>query len=497
MDIRLKIRPARPQQKTEIIVSDEKGNLLFGHRADLASLDGRRKAAKDLQAKLAEKGIEKTVEQLNLALETKWNEYLSVRETEEAASCLPASGDAEDVDGEAACRLAETPEAIRSAAEAMLKDPDLLARVIKDIEAVGVAGEKELAATVYLVGVSRKLARPLAALVRGPSSSGKSYVIERTASLAPPESVICATQMTPQALFHMRPGSLRHRWIVAGERSRKEDDDAAEATRALREMISSGRLTKLMPVKNGNGIETERIEQEGPIAFVESTTLEQVFDEDENRLVQLFTDERKEQTRVVINRLADDSAGRGTDMAAVTRVVQVHHAAQRMLRTCDVIIPFAPRLGQLIPDDRVEARRAFPHLLATIQASALLHQRQRGQDDFGNILATRDDYQLAARLLHGSMRRLLGGGISDPARRFFERLRGWFPDSDFTAREAQAREKTSRSGVYAWIQELYKVGAIRQVSPPHGRNAAVWHIGIADVVSLDCRILPGVEEVFR
>ena len=60
-----------------------------------------------------------------------------------------------------------------------------------------------------------------------------------------------ADQMTPQALFHMEPGSLKNRFVAAGERSRKENDDTAEATRALREMISSGRLFKLMPTKEG------------------------------------------------------------------------------------------------------------------------------------------------------------------------------------------------------------------------------------------------------
>src|SRR5262249_16728051 len=83
----------------------------------------------------------------------------------------------------------------------------------------------------YLAGVSRLLERPLAVIVQGPSSSGKSYVIAKVAELFPPEAVVLAHQMTPQALFHMEPGSLEHRFVVAGERSRLENDDSAEATR--------------------------------------------------------------------------------------------------------------------------------------------------------------------------------------------------------------------------------------------------------------------------
>src|SRR5262249_21335110 len=148
------------------------------------------------------------------------------------------------------------------------------------------AGERDLTGILYLIATSRLLDRPLAGRVKGPTSSGKSFIIETTAALLPPEAVIRATQMTPQALFHMPPGSLKHMFIVAGERSRVEDDERAEATRALREMRSSGRLSKLMTVNGGGGFEATLIEQEGPIAFVESTTLQRVFDEDENRCLE-------------------------------------------------------------------------------------------------------------------------------------------------------------------------------------------------------------------
>src|SRR5262245_49661387 len=205
--------------------------------------------------------------------------------------------------------------------------------------------------------------------------------------------------MTPQALFHMPPGSLAHRFIVGGERSRVEDDERAEATRALREMLSAGKLTKLMPVKvEGNRIETVTIEQEGPIAYVESTTLAKVFDEDANRCLMLHTDERPEQTRRVVQRLAETYRGNGSSSAA-ERILLVHHALQRMLRSLPVVVPFADRLAELFPCERVEARRAYPHLVGMIQAAALLHQRQRKKDTEGRLLATKDDYHQARNLL--------------------------------------------------------------------------------------------------
>jgi len=396
---------------------------------------------------------------------------------------------------EAAALLAKMPEAVRAEAHAMLQSPDLLKRVVDDVGLLGVAGEKELAATVYLVGTSRLLPQPLAVILQGPSSSGKSYVIKKAASLFPPEAVILATQLTPQALHYMKPGSLVHRFIVAGERCRAEDDEAADATRALREMLSEGRLSKLLPVKMEGRPETVLIQQDGPIAYIESTTLTKVFAEDANRCILLTTDEQEEQTRRIVSKLASVYAG-GAAVDA-QRIIDRHHALQRMLQPYTVLVPFAQRLGEAIDHHRVKTRRAFPQLISMIQASALLHQGQRQVDGDGRLLADADDYQLARRLLALPMARQLGGPISEPAARFLQRLRGWFtPGDTFATSDAKRKETGSQSSVYGWLGELRGAGLVEQVEAQRGNKAARWRLS-GDAPDPDAAaVLPPVEKVF-
>jgi hypothetical protein len=412
---------------------------------------------------------------------------------------MPVGGSAAAEGGthdEASTLLREMPEAIVDEAGAMLEDPMLIKLVIDNVGTLDVAGERELIATVYLIGVSRLLAHPLAGILQGPSSSGKSYLIEKVASLFPPESVIHATQITPQALYHMRPGTLAHRFVVGGERSRIEDDERVEATRALREMLSSGKLTKLMPVKvDGGRIETVRIEQDGPIAYVESTTLTKIFDEDANRCLMLHTDEQPAQTRRIVRTLAT-AYRRVANPAGSEHIIRRQHALQRMLEPLPVVIPYAERLGELFVSDRVEARRAFPQVMSMIQAVALLYQCQRWKDPNGQLVAAADDYQLARHLLAKPMSRLLGGKVSDPARRFRDRLAQWAA-GDFTTSEAKRHDVSSKSAVYGWLSELHDAGMLEMVDPGRGRTPTKWKLaGTAATDEREPLALPTVEQVF-
>lgn len=385
--------------------------------------------------------------------------------------------------------LANTPQDILDEANDALANPELIGLVCEAAAALGVAGERELVAMIYLIGVSRLLPRPLAGIIQGSSSSGKSHTVEKTAALFPPEALIYATQMTPQALFHMKPGSLRHKWVVAGERSRLEDDDRAEATRALREMLASGRLSKLMPVKTGHGIETQLIEQEGPIAYTETTTLTNVFEEDANRCVMLHTDETAVQTKRIIRALAGRHCG---ERAGTDRVIRVHHTLQRLLPSVEVRVPFADRLGELFPCERLEVRRAFPQLLALVQASALLHHRRRGQDGNGAILAEANDYHLARRLVAKPFAQSLGGSVADSALAFLDELP---TGTEFVAKVVAQELKVSKSAAAGWLNELHDAGAVEITEPSRGRSPAKWKVTGKTPDSGE-GLLPSVKQMF-
>jgi hypothetical protein len=388
--------------------------------------------------------------------------------------------------------LARMQNDIRTEAEALLGDPKLAELVGRDIEKCGVAGEKKLVMTEYLIGVSAQLPEPLSAIIKGQSSAGKSYTIRRVGEMFPPEVVLWANSITTNALYYMPPGSLMHRYVIGGERSRAQDDDTAERTRALRDLMSDGVLDKWVTLNVEGELKSVHLHQKGPIAFVQTTTLNEIFAEDENRCLQLRADESEQQTRKILD--ASARAAAGVPSFDATRVREVHHAIQRMIPRVDVVIPFAPALSEAFSCLRVEARREFPHLLRLVKASALLHFRQRDRDTNGNVIAERGDYSLASKLADAPLR-FAHGGLSDAAWRFFDRLRARSTALTFTTDEAREGETVKKRTVYSWMEELLEARLIEQTEPHRGKVPARWQLTGRDPDEIT-RVVPRVSEVF-
>jgi hypothetical protein len=196
----------------------------------------------------------------------------------------PATEPAPKADNPAAL-LASMPQDVRDAAEQMLKSPDLIDSLHADFAATGIAGGGRVALAAYITGVSRQLPRCLALIVQGATASGKSYELSVAASFFPAETKIEAHHLTPAALYYLPDDALIHKFVVAGERSKDQSDEQSDTTKALREMISDGKLTAVVTEKIDGRMQTARYEKPGPIAFAESTSATTIFAEDLNRCI--------------------------------------------------------------------------------------------------------------------------------------------------------------------------------------------------------------------
>ena len=289
------------------------------------------------------------------------------------------------------------PDEARDALD-LLRDPNLIGRIVRDLEHCGMVGEAFNKLAAYLAIVSRKLASPLAILVQSSSSAGKSTLMDTILAMAPPEDVIQLSNLTSQALYYLPPDALRHKTLAICE-----DQGLAEAAYALKLLQSDGRLTHATVAKAVDGRAVTQFHcVEGPGQLFLTSTSQTIDEELLNRCLVLAVDESREQTHAIqqLQRLLQSRSGLEKRREA-SGLQALHRNAQRLLRPLvvtndlDATLPF--------PCERTRHRRDHAKYLSLIQAIALLHQHQRTLhvDESGteSIAVEPSDIALANRLI--------------------------------------------------------------------------------------------------
>lgn len=263
----------------------------------------------------------------------------------------------------------DTEEAMR-----LLRDPNLLDRILHDFSRCGVVGEETNKLVGYLAATSRKLDRPLAVILQSSSAAGKSSLMEAVLDFMPEEEREKYSALTGMSLFYFtEEKSLRHKILAV-----VEEEGAERASYALKLLQSEGELSIASTGKDPHTgrLVTQEYRVEGPVMIFLTTTAAVVDEELLNRCLVLSVDENREQTKRIheLQRQAETIEGL---LAAKdkNRIVRLHRNAQRLLRPLLVANPYAGRLTFL--DDRTRTRRDHVKYLTLIRTIALLHQHQR------------------------------------------------------------------------------------------------------------------------
>jgi hypothetical protein len=261
--------------------------------------------------------------------------------------------------------------------------PDVLDRFAREIGR-RVSGEVRTAKLLYLALTSRVLERPVSVAVKGPSSGGKTYLVERVLDFFPDGAYHALTAMSDRALAYSEE-SIKHRFLVFFEAEGMASDFA---TYLMRSLLSEGRLRYEFVEKTSEGLRVRLIEREGPTGLIVTTTAVRMHPENETRLLSLTVTDTREQTRDILASLARSK----TEVTDLTpwRALQEWLASPAAERK--VAIPYAPALAELVPPVAVRLRRDFGAVLNLIQTQAILHQASRERNEEAHIVATLDDY---------------------------------------------------------------------------------------------------------
>jgi len=301
-------------------------------------------------------------------------------------------------------------EAEREQALELLRDPNLLDRILADFDTCGLIGERTNKLVGYLATVSRKLERPLAVVVQSSSAAGKSSLMDAVLAFMPEEERIKYSAVTGQSLFYMGETNLQHKILAL-----VEEEGAHRASYALKLLQSEGELTIASTGKDpqtGNLV-TQEYHVEGPVMMMLTTTAIEIDEELLNRCLVLTVDESREQTQAIhrLQRERRTLAGLVNEQRK-GRLLAQHQHAQRLLRPLKVLNPYAERLTFL--SDKTRTRRDHEKYLTLIDTIALLHQYQRvlrsaehDGERIDYIEVTIQDIEVANELAHEVLGRSL------------------------------------------------------------------------------------------
>lgn len=262
--------------------------------------------------------------------------------------------------------------------------PDIIAKVVQVVRALGMVGEDRAACILFLALTSRLLQRPISVVVKGPSSGGKSFTVETMLKLFPPSCYLLFTATSEKALLYFEE-SLTHRMVIIYEAAGVQSETASYVTRTL---LSEGRIDYATVDKTKDGMKSRRITVEGPAGLITTTTSASLHSENETRLISLPITDTPEQTANVLRELAGK-------YDRVVPNLEPWHEFQRWLEgsVTEAVVPFAVDLAERLPTHTIRLRRDFSAMLALIETHAILHQGTRERDEAGRVIATLDDYE--------------------------------------------------------------------------------------------------------
>lgn len=446
-------------------------------------------AAKELG--VSEETIKRDVGAVILALETLVAEQITATLAPTTTSAAPAMTDAE-----------------RASALALLRDPQLLDRILTDFERAGVVGEETNKLVGYLAAVSRKLPEPLAIIIQSASAAGKTSLMDAVLAFVPPEERVQYSAMTGQALFYLGETDLKHKVLAV-----VEEEGAERASYALKLLQSEGELTIASTGKDPESgkLVTHEYHVEGPVMIMLTTTAVDLDEELVNRALVLTVDEDRAQTRAIHQR---QRARRTLDgrlaRAARTDVLALHRTAQRLLEPLTVVNPYAPQLTFI--DARTRTRRDHEKYLTLIDVVTLLHQHQRARQTITRdgrtlvyIEVTPADIAVANRLAAA----VLGHSLDElppQTRRFLEQLDAWVTrectaqrchrtDFRFPAREAREVLGLGATQVKLHLHRLVELEYVLVHRAPRGQGVQYELVYASADRTTDALIFSGLRDV--
>jgi hypothetical protein len=389
---------------------------------------------------------------------------------------------------------ADLKEAAWSRCADLARSPRILDRFAALLPGAGLVGELGAARLLYLCVTSRLLDRPVSAVVKGPSSAGKSHLTRSVLRFFPTSAWYGLTAMSERALAYSSE-PLKHRVLVLGEATAMEGEIMSYLIRSL---LTDGAVRYEFVDKTPQGLQARTVVREGPTGLLITTTANRLHPEVETRLFSVPVSDSQEQTRLVLEALASEREDQLPDLDAWLALQDWLARAEHR-----VTVPYARALADRIEPVAVRLRRDFGAMLALIRTHAILHQSSRQRDEHGRIVASLDDYAAVRDLVASLISEGVESSVPPPLRQTVEAVVALDPEGmGVTAAQVGKQLNLDKSSASRRLRDAADRGYMNNAEQRRGRPGR-WIIGdpipaeqpmFPEPDSLGCAVAPDLEQ---
>ena len=337
----------------------------------------------------------------------------------------------------------------------------------------GFGGNTENASVAYLAMTSRLGGQDLVSLViQGPASAGKSYLLNSTLKYFPEEAYEAISDMSPTALSRWKK-DLRNRFIICQEIN---GIGGPQGNPHVRTLLTENRLSRIVTEGTKNGLEVREYNVEGPVGLITTTTETKLHHEDQTRYLSITLEARRSDIRSGLDATAQRYSGSQASVRDAN-TLDDWIAFQRWLSSTpdEVVVPFAPELAGMIPEQAPRLNRDLPKLYSLISASARMHKLNRERDGEGRIMASLEDYKLVYPLVANILAESVDVTVPDHVRKVVKAVKH-LRDTNRLApnnRQVEAHLGEPRSTVSRWVQHACDLGYLVNQETNSGRPSSL------------------------
>jgi len=378
-------------------------------------------------------------------------------------------------------------------AKKLLQSPTLLFDILQFVKKLGVAGEEKTSLTHYIVFTSRITDEPLSEIAKGESSAGKSFLISQIMRMFPKDAYINITDASAQSFYYAPKDYFAHKTIVIFETHGGEKTDYS-----IRSLLTEKKLKLQVTVKDpktGQFFTTEK-EVLGPTNFISTSTRARLHSENETRLLSIYPDESRQQTKKILE--ISDLKYRGI-LGPAKEEIKKWQNVQKILKPYPVIIPFVEEVRKVFPKEPLRVRRDYSKFLCLLSVVALLHQEQREKKKINKetyLIATLADFYITKILFEKTLQKTIYE-IPPKSEYLIKKVKELVSGllESFSIRELADKVAWDYDTTWKWLKPIYQKGFLIKTEEHIGSKPAKYKP--TNKKNEDREILPDTVQLYK